>query len=99
MHVSQSLRFPGATGWTIALSIVAVLVTACFCVVAYRRSGYRPSVGALELLRLAIVSIGPGLFNPPEWVEGNHPEEKTTLSLPPDPPPPPDTPPPLPPPP
>jgi hypothetical protein len=81
MHVSQSLRFPGATGWTIALSIVAVLVTACFCIVAYRRSGYRPSVGALELLRLVIVSIGAVLFNQPEWIEEYRREERPTVAV------------------
>src|SRR5579872_5633589 len=80
MHVA-ALRFPGATGWSIAISIVAVLVTAGFCLVAYRRSGYRRAVGFLELLRLLIVTIGAVLFNQPEWIEEYHREEKPTVAI------------------
>jgi len=64
MNVISQLRFAG-TPWAIAVSIVGVLVTAGFCAAAWHRSGYRRSVGLLELLRLAIVCLAAVLYNQP----------------------------------
>lgn len=80
MNVSRSLTFLW-TPWTLAVSVVGVLVTAGFCFVAYRRSGYRPAVGGLELLRLVIVCIGAVLFNQPEWIEEYRRDEKPTIAV------------------
>ncbi len=79
MNVSH-FHFLG-TGWHIAVSVVGVIVTAVFCFVAWRRSGYRPSLGMLELLRLTIVILGAILFNEPEWVEEFRPEEKPSVAV------------------
>ena len=67
--------------WSIALSIVIVLVTAALCFIAWRRSNYRWDFGLLELLRLTLVIFGVILFNQPEWVEEYRPEEKPTIAV------------------
>jgi hypothetical protein len=69
------------TGWHLAISATVVIVTAGFCFVAWRRSGYRRSLGMLELLRLTIVILGAILFNEPEWVEEFRPEEKPSVAV------------------
>ena len=78
MNSSRSLTFL-ATPWSIGLSIVAVLATAGFCLVAWRRSGYKRSVGVLESLRLATVGLAAVLLNQPEWIEEFRPEEKPSI--------------------
>ena len=80
MNVISQLRFAG-TAWSIAVSIVGVLVTAGFCAAAWHRSGYRRSVGLLELLRLTIVTLAAILYNQPEWVEEYRPEEKPSIAV------------------
>ncbi len=70
--------------WTPASLVVssfAVLVTAGLCFIAWRRSGYRPSLGGLELLRMSIVTIAALLFNQPEWVEEYRPKEKPAVAV------------------
>ena len=80
MNVSLSLTFLG-TPWSVAASIVAVVATAIFCFVAWRRSGYRPSMGLLELLRLGLVGTVAVLLNQPEWIEEFRPEEKPAIAV------------------
>ena len=60
---------------------LAVLVTAGYGFIAWRRSGYRALDGLLELLRLAIVAIVAVLLNQPEWIEEFRPEEKPTIAV------------------
>ena len=69
------------TPWTLAVSLTGIVVTAGFCFVAWQRSGYRPSLGLLELLRLAIVCVAAVLFNQPEWVEEFRPDEKPSVAV------------------
>jgi len=80
MNVSRSLTLLW-TPWTLALSAVAVAATAGLCFVAWRRSGYRRSVGLLELLRLALVAAAAVVLNQPEWVEEYRPEERPTVAV------------------
>ena len=80
MSVTRSLTFLW-TPWTAALSIAAVLVTAVYSFIAWRRAGYRASMGLLELLRLAIVAMVAVLLNQPEWIEEFRPEEKPTIAV------------------
>jgi len=80
MSASRSLTFLG-TPASVAISVLAVLVTAGFCFVAWRRSGYRRSMGLLELLRLGLVGLGALLLNQPEWVEEFRPEEKPAIAV------------------
>ena len=67
--------------WSIAVSVVAVVLTAVLCFVAWKRSGYRRSYGLLELLRFALVCGVTMLFNQPEWVEEYRPEEKPSIAV------------------
>ena len=69
MSISQ-LKFVETTGGVVILSLIAVMVTAGFCFVGWRRSGHRPSPGLLGLLRPAIVGLAAPLFNQPEWGGG-----------------------------
>jgi hypothetical protein len=80
MNATRTLTFL----WTpasIAVSVAVVLLTAGLCFVAWRRSGYRASLGALELLRLLIVGIAALLLNQPEWIEEYRPEEKPLIAV------------------
>lgn len=70
-----------ATPWTIAAAVLAWLVVAGLSFVAWRRTGYRASIGALEALRLAILAIVALLLNQPEWVEETRPQEKPAIAV------------------
>lgn len=70
-----------STPTIVVLSVVAVLITAGFSFLAWRRSGYRPAQGGLEALRLVIVAFAAILFNQPEWVEEFRPEEKPSIAV------------------
>ncbi len=58
-----------------------MLATGVFCFIAWRRSGYRTSMGLLELLRLALVGLVAILLNQPEWIEEFRPEEKPAIAV------------------
>ena len=80
MNATRTLTFLW-TPWSAGVSILVVLVTAGFCFAAWRRSGYRGSLGLLELLRLVIVAVAAVMFNQPEWIEEFRPEEKPTIAV------------------
>ncbi|HVX12880.1 MAG TPA: hypothetical protein VHC22_16980 [Pirellulales bacterium] len=67
------------TGWSLVLSVLVVIATSALGYVAWRRSGYRRSIGVLELVRLAIVIIIAALLNQPEWVEQFRPDRKPVV--------------------
>ncbi len=78
MHSLRTLDFVW-TNWTAIISLAVVLVTAALGYVAWRRSGYRRSIGLLEAVRLALVIVIAILFNQPEVVEQYRPQEKPTV--------------------
>ncbi len=80
MNTVRSLTFVWSP-ISMALSVIVMSVTAALCFVAWRRTGYRTSFGALELLRLALVCFVALLFNQPEWVEEFRPDEKPTVAV------------------
>ncbi|MBC7821733.1 MAG: hypothetical protein IAG10_33015, partial [Planctomycetaceae bacterium] len=80
MNSTRSLTFLWTPG-SLAVSVIAVLVAAGFCWAAWRRSGYRPSFGMLEVLRLVIVALAAVMFNQPEWVEEFRPDEKPSIAV------------------
>lgn len=80
MNTTKQLTFLG-TPASILLSIAIVMVTACICYYAWRRSGYSKPHGLLELLRLAIVTLVTILLNQPEWIEEFRPETKPTIAV------------------
>ncbi len=63
------------------MAVVAFVATAVLSVIAWRRSGYRKSILALESLRLALVAIAGLLINQPEWVEEYRPTEKPAIAV------------------
>jgi hypothetical protein len=65
----------------LGLSVLAVLITAGYGFVAWRRSGYSLAMGLLELLRLALVVTVAVMLNQPEWIEEFRPEEKPTIAV------------------
>jgi hypothetical protein len=70
-----------ATPWTLVAAVVAWLIVAGFSFVAWKRSGYRPAIAALEILRLAILALIGVILNQPEWVETYHPTEKPSIGV------------------
>jgi hypothetical protein len=78
MSVSRSLTFLW-TPWTAGVSVIVVLVTAGLSFMAWRRSGYRRSMGFLELLRVGLVAAAAIVLNQPEWVEEFRPEQKPAV--------------------
>ncbi len=80
MNVSRTLTFLW-TPFSLAASLAVVLVTAGLGLIAWRRSGYRRSVGMLEALRLLIVALAAALLNQPEWIEEFRPEEKPSVAV------------------
>lgn len=80
MNTVQSLTFVWVP-WAAVASLLAIIVTAGLGFLAWRRSGYRQSIGALELLRLLLVVSVAILFNQPEWVEEYRPTEKPTIAV------------------
>jgi hypothetical protein len=80
MSVSRSLTFLW-TPWSAVISVLVVLATACLGFVAWRRSGYRRSMLALELLRLGLVAGAALALNQPEWVEEYRPEQKPSIAV------------------
>ncbi|HEY2413886.1 MAG TPA: hypothetical protein VGI40_16665, partial [Pirellulaceae bacterium] len=70
-----------ATPWTIAAAIVAWAIVAALSFIAWRRSGYRSSIGALEAMRLVILAIVGVLLNQPELVEGFRPQDKPSIAV------------------
>ncbi|MFO0917226.1 MAG: hypothetical protein U0872_02805 [Planctomycetaceae bacterium] len=80
MNTNHSLTFLW-TGWSVAISLVAVALAIGFGVWSWQRSGFRTSQGLLELLRLAIIGGCAALLNQPEWIEEFRPEELPTLAV------------------
>jgi hypothetical protein len=69
------------TPWSLTVSVLAVLIMAGFCLVAWRRSEFRRSMLVLELTRLGLVILAAILLNQPEWVEEYRPEEKPAIAV------------------
>lgn len=80
MNTVRSLTFVWAP-WSIAISLLVLVLTAVLCYLAWQRTGYRRSIGSLELLRFLLVGLGVILFNQPEWVEEYRPQEKPTVAV------------------
>ncbi len=80
MNLTQTLSFEW-TPWTLLLSLVLLSVAATFCFLAWQRSGYRRSIGLLELLRLALIVMGLLLLNQPEWVQEYRPQERPVVAV------------------
>jgi hypothetical protein len=80
LNVTRSLHFAW-TPWSAATALLVVLGTVALSFVAWRRSGYRRSVGLLELLRIGVVAGSALLLNQPEWVEEYRPDEKPAIGV------------------
>ena len=64
---------------SLAAAIVMVGVTIVMAWLAWRKSGFSLTVGALELLRVLIVSLVAVTLNQPEWLRIYQPSELPTL--------------------
>ena len=68
--------------WTplrLGVSVVAVLVTAVLCFLAWRRKGYTLGTAITELMRLAAMVLIAVTLNQPEWVTQERSLEAPTL--------------------
>ena len=80
MSGPSTLTFEWTT-WSLAMSVLIVLITAGFCFASWRRSGYRRAIGLLELLRITVVVLAAILFNQPEIIKEFRPEEKPSIAV------------------
>lgn len=80
MQNQQGIEFY-SSGPVMALGLVLVAAAGALCWLAWRRSGYRKSVGALELLRLLLVCLVVITLNQPEWLEMQAPDQRATLAV------------------
>ncbi len=70
-----------SSGPVMALGLVIVAAAGALCWLAWRRSGYRKGVGALELLRLVLVCLVVVTLNQPEWLQMQVPDQRATLAV------------------
>jgi hypothetical protein len=77
---SSSISFV-ASAWSIVIALLAIGATVAFSAIAWRRSGYRRSIGALESLRVLIVAAASVLLFQPEWVQEFKPTEKPAIAV------------------
>lgn len=80
MNIDRSIEIQW-TAWSVTASLLVILITVVLALVAWRRSGYRRSLGMLELLRVAIVATVAILLNRPEWVEEYRPDESPAVAV------------------
>ena len=80
MSSTSSLHFVW-TPWSLAISIVVLLLATALCYASWRRSGYRRSHGLLELLRWGVIAFGTVLMNQPEFTETYRTTEKPTIAI------------------
>jgi hypothetical protein len=69
------------TPWSVFASVLLGLAAAGLCFGAWRRSGYRASLGLLELLRFVLVVLAVLLLNQPEYVQEFRPQEKPSMAV------------------
>ena len=77
---SQSLVFT-PTPTSLAASVAFIVVVAMLGWMAWRRTGFRASIGMLEALRLLIAAGIAITLNQPEWREVFQPDTKPTLLI------------------
>jgi hypothetical protein len=77
---SQSLEF-STTPATLGIGIGFVLFVMALAVVAWRRSGWKASVGALEALRVLIATGIAVTLLQPEWRETYQPEHRPVIAV------------------
>jgi hypothetical protein len=76
----RTLTFVWTTG-SLILSVAIVAATMALAFYSWRRGGYRASLGWLELLRVSAVVLAALLFNQPEWVEEQRPDNRPTIQV------------------
>lgn len=76
----RTLTFVWTTG-SLLLSVVLVAATIALSLFAWRRSGYRASIGWLELLRVIVAILVAIMFNQPEWIEEQRPDTRPTIQV------------------
>ena len=80
VNIGRSLTFSWSY-WSLALSVIALVSTAAFGIIAWRRSGYARSMAYLELVRFLLVFLAVIVLNQPEWTELFRPEEMPTIAV------------------
>ena len=78
--LAHGIRFQSSP-WTLGVSIVLVLLVAAVGLIGWWRSGFKPSFGLLEGLRLLIAVLVAILLNQPEWVTEQRPVDKPTIAV------------------
>ncbi len=80
MNATRSLVFVW-TPWSVAISVVVLVVATGLCYASWRRSGYRTAHGLLEVVRWCAIAFGCLLINQPEFTEEFRGNEKPTIAI------------------
>ena len=68
-----------ASGFTIFVSLAAIIAVCVLAWVSWSKSGFKPLIGWLELLRVALVCLAVFLLNQPETIKQFVPSTKPTV--------------------
>ncbi len=68
-----------ANGFTLFVSIAAIVAVCVLSWISWSKSGFRQSIGCLELLRIALVVLAVFLLNQPETIKQFVPSTKPTI--------------------
>ncbi|MGB7346393.1 MAG: hypothetical protein WBD20_19395 [Pirellulaceae bacterium] len=68
-----------ANGFTIFVSIAAIVAVCVLSWISWSKSGFRQSIGLLELLRITLVALAVFLLNQPETIKQFVPSTKPTV--------------------
>ncbi|MCB1126530.1 MAG: VWA domain-containing protein, partial [Verrucomicrobiae bacterium] len=78
MQDTQGITFLPSAPVTVA-GLLVVVVTGVLGWLAWKRSGYRATIGGLELLRLLLVGLIAGTLCQPEWLRTQPPDQRPSL--------------------
>lgn len=67
------------TAATLTLSALSIAIVCTLSFIAWKRSGFRKAILALELLRIAVVLLAVAILNQPETVVLSIPERRPTI--------------------
>ncbi|MFK7820918.1 MAG: hypothetical protein AB8G99_19545 [Planctomycetaceae bacterium] len=66
---------------TLIFSGVILVISAALCFWSWQRSGFSKGMGALELLRLLLITMALATLNQPEWTEETKPEQRPKIAV------------------
>ena len=79
MIESQSLSFAGTSPWIFGFAVLLLALGSTLAIIAMRRSRFKRSIVALEILRMGLLGMAAVAICQPEWVQSFLPESDPVL--------------------